>query len=126
MTLMPTSKRSEADLEPGTEVPEFASREEAAQWFDTHDTSELWDDPVQPEPTRNPMVSHSIRFDRPTIDRIRAVADARGVGVTSLMRQWVIEKLEENTAQSQGVEAEIITEIRRLASLADRLQHKAS
>ncbi|HEY6596230.1 MAG TPA: hypothetical protein VI011_19325 [Asanoa sp.] len=36
-----------------------------------------------------PMVSRSVRLPVATYERVRAAADARGIGVTTLMRQWI-------------------------------------
>ncbi|MDG4767016.1 hypothetical protein O7632_23380 [Solwaraspora sp. WMMD406] len=36
-----------------------------------------------------PMVSRSVRLPLATYERVRAAADARGLGVTTLMRQWI-------------------------------------
>lgn len=36
-----------------------------------------------------PMVSRSVRLPLDTYNRVRAAADARGIGVTTLMRQWI-------------------------------------
>lgn len=36
-----------------------------------------------------PMVSRSVRLPLHTYERVRAAADARGIGVTTLMRQWI-------------------------------------
>ncbi|GAA2708427.1 hypothetical protein ACFY2R_06595 [Micromonospora olivasterospora] len=36
-----------------------------------------------------PMVSRSVRLSLDTYERVRAAADARGIGVTTLMRQWI-------------------------------------
>jgi predicted DNA-binding protein len=36
-----------------------------------------------------PMVSRSVRLPLDTYDRVRAAAEARGLGVTTLMRQWI-------------------------------------
>ncbi len=41
-----------------------------------------------------PMVSRSVRFPRHTMDRLREVAHARGIGVTQLIREWTEERLE--------------------------------
>lgn len=40
-----------------------------------------------------PMVSRSVRFPRHTMDRLHEVADARGIGVTQLIREWTEERL---------------------------------
>ncbi|MGC4805509.1 hypothetical protein [Micromonospora sp. DT233] len=36
-----------------------------------------------------PMVSRSVRLPLETYERVRSAADARGIGVTTLMRQWI-------------------------------------
>ncbi|MFJ6197092.1 hypothetical protein [Micromonospora sp. NPDC092111] len=58
-----------------------------------HAFAELIDDsqPVElPTPdTDVPMVSRSVRLPLETYDRVRAAAEARGIGVTTLMRQWI-------------------------------------
>ncbi|HEU0088852.1 MAG TPA: hypothetical protein VFQ77_14600 [Pseudonocardiaceae bacterium] len=40
-----------------------------------------------------PMVSRSVRFPRHTMERLREVARARGIGVTQLIREWTEERL---------------------------------
>ncbi|SCL33143.1 hypothetical protein GA0074692_3502 [Micromonospora pallida] len=71
------------------------NREDATRQF--HEggdrLAELVDDgqPVGlPTPdTDVPMVSRSVRLPLDTYERVRAVAEARGLGVTTLMRQWI-------------------------------------
>ncbi|OKI65927.1 hypothetical protein [Micromonospora sp. CB01531] len=36
-----------------------------------------------------PMVSRSVRLPLETYERVRTAAEARGIGVTTLMRQWI-------------------------------------
>lgn len=36
-----------------------------------------------------PMVSRSVRLPADTYERVRVAAEARGIGVTTLMRQWI-------------------------------------
>jgi predicted DNA-binding protein len=36
-----------------------------------------------------PMVSRSVRLPVETYERVREAAEARGMGVTTLMRQWI-------------------------------------
>ena len=42
-----------------------------------------------------PKSSLAVRFDASDLERLRQRADAEGVGVTQLVRQWVIERLDE-------------------------------
>jgi hypothetical protein len=45
-----TKPKRAKTLLPATEVPEFSSIEEAAAWYDTHDTSALPSEPVEDYP----------------------------------------------------------------------------
>ncbi len=45
-----TKPKRATTLLPATEVPEFSSIEEAAEWYDTHDTSSLPSEPVDAYP----------------------------------------------------------------------------
>ncbi|MEU5561689.1 MULTISPECIES: hypothetical protein [Micromonospora] len=62
-----------------------------------------------------PMVSRSVRLPLETYERVRAAAEARGIGVTTLMRQWIeagLADLDDSTTVS-------LADVRRaLASLA--------
>jgi predicted DNA-binding protein len=44
---------------------------------------------LPPPDTDIPMVSRSVRLPVETYERVRAAAEARGLGVTTLMRQWI-------------------------------------
>lgn len=43
----------------------------------------------------DPKSSLAVRFDTLDLERLRARAEAEGVGVTQLVRRWVIERLDE-------------------------------
>jgi predicted DNA-binding protein len=62
-----------------------------------------------------PMVSRSVRLPLDTYERVRNAADARGLGVTTLMRQWIeagLADLDDSTTVS-------LADVRRaLAALA--------
>lgn len=67
--------------------------------------------------TDEPMVSRSVRLPLQTYERVRAAADARGIGVTTLMRQWIeagLAELDESATVS-------LADVRRaIAALATR------
>lgn len=44
---------------------------------------------------RDPKASLAVRFDAADIERLRQRADAEGIGVTQLVRRWVLERLDE-------------------------------
>ncbi|MGK5445388.1 hypothetical protein ACSNN7_26675 [Micromonospora sp. URMC 105] len=71
------------------------NRDEATKQFHGGDDAfaDLIDEsqPVElPTPDSDvPMVSRSVRLPVETYERVRKAADARGIGVTTLMRQWI-------------------------------------
>jgi CopG antitoxin of type II toxin-antitoxin system len=97
----------EAEAEPGA----TASLAELAAFYDRHDLTELPPgEPVEVEPARRPMVSRSLRLDLQVMRRLEAVAVRRGVGVTQLMREWVLDRLaaeERGGGRGESIAAEL-------------------
>ncbi|MFY1669344.1 hypothetical protein ACN27G_05215 [Plantactinospora sp. WMMB334] len=96
-------------------------RDDAIKRFDAGDDqiADLINDaqPVElPTPDSDvPMVSRSIRLPLDTYERVRSAAEARGIGVTTLMRQWV----EAGLADLDDSATVSLADVRRaLASLA--------
>jgi hypothetical protein len=82
------------------QIPEFASREEEAKWFDTHDMGDYLDafeivdsSTVQVEPN----LSHGItvRLTPELLSELRSKAKSKGIGPSTLARMWIIEHLRE-------------------------------
>lgn len=71
--------------------------DEIAEYYDTHDISqeiaaaEL--ERHEPLPADDVMIVSSIRLSKATMDKVRALAAELGVRPTSLMRDWIEEKL---------------------------------
>ncbi|MBI2940781.1 MAG: hypothetical protein HYY04_10125 [Chloroflexi bacterium] len=76
-------------------IPEFKSREEEADWFDTHDMADYQDEfkTVRARFARNLSEGLNIRLDRGTLARLRELAHERGIGPTTLVRMWIREHL---------------------------------
>lgn len=55
----------------------------------------------------------AVRLDGADIDRLRQRAGAEGVGLTQLARQWILERLDEDTGQPPSREQQIRTLARR-------------
>lgn len=79
-------------------IPSFASYQEEADWWDTHDTGE---DEIQAEfrPitvhfTRPLTEAFKVRFDAETVQQLRERAQAKGIGPTTLIRMLVLEQLQ--------------------------------
>jgi hypothetical protein len=76
--------------------PRFRTDEEAAEFFDTHDTSELLDTLPEVGPIidgRKPLQPISLRLPAETILAAKRVARRKGVGYQVLLRMWITERL---------------------------------
>lgn len=76
-------------------IPEFKSREEEAKFWDSHDTTEFEDEfkPVRARFAKNLTEGITIRLDSETLGALRNLAHEKGVGPTTLVRMWLIERL---------------------------------
>ena len=78
-------------------IPEFSSREEEAKFWDTHDIADYWDEfkPVQVRVAKNLSKGITIRLDPETLSKIRGLAHEKGIGPTTLIRMWILERLKD-------------------------------
>jgi predicted DNA binding CopG/RHH family protein len=86
-------------------IPKFASYEEEAHFWDTHDVTDYWEElePVQMHYAKKPTRPVNVRFDDDALRDIRTLALQRGIGATTLIRMWALEKLrEEKQARARG------------------------
>jgi len=76
-------------------IPVFESRAEMAEWFDTHDIGDYWDElkPVSVRFAKNLSEGLHIRLDRETLARLRAEAHERGIGPATLARMCILEHM---------------------------------
>ncbi len=79
-------------------IPEFASREEEAAWFDTHDMGDYLDEfevvdsrDVQVDPNLSERIT--VRLTPALLGQLRRAARAKGIGPSTLARMWIIEHL---------------------------------
>ncbi|MFQ5794981.1 MAG: CopG family antitoxin [Candidatus Bipolaricaulia bacterium] len=89
-------------------MPDFEkmSLGEIAEFWDTHDSADYWDQMVD--------VTDQIRFKRPTdkivsvriaeedLKQLKQIAHEKGLGHTTLIRTWIKERLHELQAQKGG------------------------
>ena len=78
-------------------IPEFKSREEEAEWFDTHDMADYQDEfkTVKVRFAKNLSQGITIRLDPTTLVKLRTQAHEKGLGPTTLIRMWILEHLKE-------------------------------
>ncbi len=92
----------EQNNSPQSRIPTFASREEEAAFWDTHDITEYLDEltPVamraaHPIQVRNLSANVQVRFDEETNKKLEDQAQARGVKKATLIRMWILDRLKE-------------------------------
>ena len=78
-------------------IPEFRSIEEEAEFWETHDLTEFedeWEEVTDVEFVRA-YVPNSIvvQFDAQTVAALRERALARQIGISTLIREWVADRL---------------------------------
>lgn len=86
---------------PRSKIPTFTSVQEEADFWDTHDITDFADElkPVYVHFFKNLSEGITVRFDTKTLQILRAVASEKGIDATTLVRTWVMEKLNDQPAQ---------------------------
>ena len=75
----------------------FATIEEEARFWDTHSTADYESEfrPVRTRFAKRLSTGVTIRLDPHTLQQLRTLAHERGIGPTTLIRMWVLERLKE-------------------------------
>lgn len=83
------------ERQPESRIPEFATRQEAAEWWDTHELADYQDEfkTVRARFAKNLSEGISIRLDHETLTQLRQRAREKGIGPTTLARMWILEQL---------------------------------
>ncbi len=84
------------ETEKKSRIPEFKSVEQEAEFWDTHDLADYWDEfkPVRVRVVKNLSEPLTIRLDPETLSELRSRAKQKGIGPTTLARMWVLERLQ--------------------------------
>jgi len=82
-------------------IPTFKSEQDEAEFWDTRDSSQHLHETEPVELTfvdaRPQKRSISLRIDGDTIDTLKDIAGRKGIGYQTLIRMWVLERLEKET-----------------------------
>lgn len=82
-----------------TQLPDFKTDEEAAAWFDTHDTAEFMDSMEETTHrlhiarTSFPTKPIDVRLRTDYLEAIQEVAERKGIPYQMLVQNWLMEKL---------------------------------
>ncbi len=79
-----------------SKIPTFANRDEEAKFWETHSIADFKDElkPVKARFAKNLSEGITIRFDKDTLNKIRDIANRKGLGPTTLARMWILEHLQ--------------------------------
>jgi len=82
-------------MRPKEPIPAFKRRQEEAEFWDTHDFADYWDEwsPVDVQFADTLSAGISIHLDSEAMQRVQDEAKARGVEAGALVAQWVMERL---------------------------------
>jgi predicted DNA binding CopG/RHH family protein len=92
------TKKHEEITQTREPIPHFASVEEEAAFWDTHDMADYWEEarPVQVRFAKKLSEGLHIRLDSESLTALRTIAQEKGIGPTTLVRMWVMEHLRED------------------------------
>ena len=88
------------DSQNQSRIPKFASREEEAEFWDTHDITDYWDE-LEPVKVRfSDRIDHGVVvvFKSEIFDKLFEMADERGVFPDVLIHDWVAKGMKEAQA----------------------------
>ena len=77
-------------------IPDFKSRQEMAEWWDTHNLADYQDEfkTVKVSVAKNLSEGITVRLDPNTLTKLRSKAHKKGIGPTTLARMWIMENLQ--------------------------------
>ena len=84
-------------------IPEFANVEEEADFWDSHDIGDYWDqaEPVELKLSRNLSENLTVRLSPEALSILRREAAQLGIGPSTLARMWIIKQLRESSTSRQ-------------------------
>ena len=94
-------------------LPDFDSDEAFAEWMETHDTSDIleqWEEVELPfkmirssfRPNTSPV---NLRIQTDLLQAIKTMADQRGIPYQMLIRQWLMDKLQQEAPDLVPIKA---------------------
>lgn len=85
-------------------IPEFSSHEEEAAWFDTHDIGDYLSEfeIVEAQVERNLTKTLNVRLAPEIFAKLQQEADEKGVGTSTLVRMWILEKVRHGEMSGDG------------------------
>jgi len=84
-----------------TKIPEFATEQEESDFWDTHEFTDYLDETepvdvrfIDGRPNKTQI---SLRLEPNTIAQLKEIAKHKGIGYQTLIRLWVMERLQQES-----------------------------
>lgn len=89
-------------MKPKEPIPKFKSYEEEAEFWDTHDVTDYWDDfaPTHISFKGDLKEGVFVRLDSETLARIREAAIELDISPSALVATWILERLDAEKTKS--------------------------
>ena len=83
-----------------SKIPEFASREEEAEFWGTHDFTDYLDEVKVIGVKTSDVIDNAVivRFDLDTFNELLELGRERGIFVDALIHTWIVERMKEVAA----------------------------
>lgn len=87
----------------GSRIPGFHSVQEEAEFWDTHDTTEFEDELKEVKARFARPLDHilAVRLEAKTVSHLAKIAGRSGIGPSTLVRMWVMERLHQLEEKSE-------------------------
>ena len=101
-------RRASGARRPGSRIPTFKSIEEEAEFWDTHSTAEFEDEFEETPDVRfvgvgtRPKRALTVRVDEDTFSPLSKEARDLGIGSSTLVRMWILERLREQESRQRS------------------------
>ena len=86
---------------PRKRIPTFKTDEEAAEFWDSHSLADYLGDTQPAEDTTfaaRPLKQVCLRLAPSQIERVKRIAESKGIGYQTLLRMWITERVRQEGA----------------------------
>jgi hypothetical protein len=101
-----TDKPNQSPQPVKSKIPDFRSREEEAEFWDTHDFTEFLDEtrPVKLRVSRRLSEGLTVRLDRRDREELERRATEQGIGPSTLVRMWIKDHLRQSSGRTSPID----------------------
>jgi predicted DNA binding CopG/RHH family protein len=86
-------------------IPKFNSEQEESDFWDTHDSTEFFGELQEIDANfvdARPKTMISLRLQPELIEQLKVLARRKGIGYQTLIRMWLMERLDDETVHKSN------------------------